>query len=86
MADFRGKISGFHVLRFGKGAGARLRCFAFVSEPLPPPNGKEIQVITDELPLQLALSVGTTLKTEVEVVYDESDEGNRLSSVRILDR
>ena len=53
---------------------------------MPPPTGKEIQVITDELPLQLALSVGTTLKTEVEVVYDESDEGNRLSSVRMLDR
>ncbi len=86
MADFRGKISGFHVLRVGEGLGARLRCFAIVSEPLPPPSGKEIQVITDELPLQLALSVGTTLKTEVEVVYDESDEGNRLSSVRMLDR
>jgi hypothetical protein len=57
-----------------------------VSEPLPPPNGKEIQVFTDELPLQLALSVGATLRTEVEVVYDESDEGNRLSSVRMLDR
>jgi hypothetical protein len=86
MSDFNGKISGFHVLRFGVGADVRLRCFAIVSEPLPPPNGKEIQVITDELPLQLALSVGATLRTEVEVVYDESDEGNRLSSVRMLDR
>jgi hypothetical protein len=86
MSDFRGKISGFHVLRFGSGADVRLRCFAIVSEPSPPPKGKEIQVITDELPLQLALSVGTTLRTEVEVSYDESDEGNRLNSVRMLDR
>jgi len=86
MSDFKGKISGFHVLRFGVGADVRLRCFAIVSEPLPPPNGKEIQVITDELPLQLALSVGATLRTEVEVVYDESDEGKQLSSVRMLDR
>jgi len=86
MSDFRGKISGFHVLRFGSGADVRLRCFAIVSEPLPPPKGKEIQVITDELPLQLALSVGTTLRTEVEVSYDESGEGNRLNSVRMLDR
>ena len=86
MSDFTGKISGFHVLRVGAGADVFLRCFAIVSEPLPPPNGKEIQVFTDEFALMLALSVGTTLKTEVEVAYDESDEGNRLSSVRMLDR
>ena len=86
MSDFRGKVSGFHVLRVGEGANAHLRCFAIVSEPLPPPKGKEIQVITDEFAMQLALSVGTTLRTEVEVVYDESKEGNRLSSVRMLDR
>ena len=86
MSAFVGKISGFDVLRFGAGTGAHLRCFAIVSERLPPPNGKEIQVITDELPLMLALSVGTTLKTDVEVSYDESDEGNKLSRVRILDR
>jgi hypothetical protein len=82
MPEFRGKISGFHVVWSGQGVAARSRCFASVS----PPSGKEIQVVTDELPLQLALSVGTTLKTEVEVVYDESEEGNRLSSVRVLDR
>ena len=28
MSDFKGKISGFHVLRFGVGADVRLRCFA----------------------------------------------------------
>jgi hypothetical protein len=86
MSSFQGKISGFDVLRFGAGSEARLRCFAFVSEPLPPPSGKEIQVITDELPLQLALALGATLKCPVEVSYDESDEGNQLSRVRMLDR
>jgi hypothetical protein len=86
MSSFEGKISGFHVLRFGSGADVRMRCFAIVSEPLPPPNGKEIQVITDEFAMQLALSLGATLKTKVEVSYDESDEGNLLSSVRMLDR
>jgi hypothetical protein len=86
MPDLSGKISGFHILRVGSGPSAHLRCFAMVSEPLPPPNGKEIQVITDELSMQLALSLGATLRTEVEVVYDANDEGNRLSSVRMLDR
>jgi hypothetical protein len=86
MASFIGKISGFHVLRVGAAPATHLRCFAIVSEPPPPPKGKEIQVITDELSLQLALSVGATLKAEVEVSYDETNEGNRLSSVRVLDR
>ena len=85
MSSFVGKVSGFHVSRFGAGTDARLRCFAVVSDA-PPPKGKEIQVFTEELPLQLALSVGTTLRTDVEVAYDEGNDGNRLNSVRMLDR
>ena len=85
MPSFVGKIRDFHILRVGKEPNAHLRCFAVVSEPLPPPNGKEVQVITDELSMQLALSLGATLKTQVEAAYDESDEGNQLSSVRMLD-
>jgi hypothetical protein len=48
--SFTGKISGFHVLRVAVGESkppeVRLRCFAIVSEPLPPPAGKEIEVVT----------------------------------------
>jgi hypothetical protein len=88
--SFTGKTSGFHVLRVAVGESkppeVRLRCFAIVSEPLPPPAGKEIEVITDEFPLQLALSVGATMKCEVEVAYDESEGLKRLHSVRMLDR
>jgi hypothetical protein len=87
MSDgsFKGKISGFDVLWFGTALDARLRCFAIVSEPHLP-NGKEIQVITDELPLQLALALGSTLKCQVEVEFDDDDGINRLSRVRMLDR
>ena len=55
----------------------------FCNRPEPPPKGKEIEVLTDELAFMLALSLVATLKTEVEVFYDES---HVLSSVRMLDR
>jgi hypothetical protein len=84
--DFQGKVSGFDVLRFGAVSEARLRCFAFISEPGTPPKAKEIQVITEEVPLQLALALGAMLKCPVEVEYNESDGINRLNRVRMLDR
>jgi hypothetical protein len=86
MSGFQGKVNGFHVIRSGEGAGF-LRCFAMVTIPDVPTDGNEIQVFTDELPLMLALFVGATVKAQVEVAYDESDEGmKRLSSLRVLDR
>lgn len=87
MSDgsFKGKISGFDVLWSGTGLDVHFRCFAIVSEP-DPPNGKEIQVITDELPLQLALALGSTLKCQVEVEFNDDKGINRLTRVRMLDR
>lgn len=89
MADakgsFQGKVNGFHVLRFGEG-GTHFRCFAMVTNPDLGQPDNEVQVFTDELALMLALSVGAAAKAKVDAAYNESDEGRRLSSLRVLDR
>jgi hypothetical protein len=75
------KVNGFNVLRFGEG-GTYFRCFAVVTNPDLRPPDNEKQVFTDQLALMLALSAGAAAKAQVEVAYDENDEGRRLNSLK----